>query len=490
MGLFSIFKRAPELKQTQYSGYSNPIFAVHFDGEKTPGEMGNIKDYYPDYFALRARSWQSYLESDIIQTIVGKYIIWVIGSGLRLQTEPIKELSTEFDSNILETKFRLFAKSKMSAYNKIDTIHSLAVKAFKEAKIGGDCLVVLRVKDAQLTVQVIDGDNLTTPFGVTTKNIQDGIELGKNGEHIAFHVYTKDGNIEEIPAKTNGIITAYMVYGSKYRLDEVRGIPAISANLETIKKLDRYKEATVGGAEERAKIPYYIHHKTGSTGSNPLTSSIANAMAGNKGIAPETATDTDTAQKIALTTQKSVFNMEIESELKSLESRQELNFEEFYTTNVKSICASLMIPYEVAYSMYDSNYSASRAAIKDWEHIKNVTTEHFSQQFYKPIYDLFFELQILTDDLNIPEYLQADELTKEAYRNARFVGVNVANIDPLKEIKAEREKLGELGKFIPLTTLEQATENVNGGEFAQNIERFTKELEQAKELIPKEDVKE
>ena len=70
----------------------SPIFTYSYDGEKTPGEIGIIKNYLIDYPALRARSWQSYIESEVTQTIINKFITWIIGSGLKLQSEPIKEI--------------------------------------------------------------------------------------------------------------------------------------------------------------------------------------------------------------------------------------------------------------------------------------------------------------------------------------------------------------------------------------------------------------
>jgi hypothetical protein len=52
----------------------------------------------------------------------------------------------------------------------------------------------------------------------------------------------------------------------------------------------------------------------------------------------------------------------------------------------------------------------------------------------------------------------------------------------LKEVNAERRKLGPLADNIPLTTVEQATEVLNGGDSDSNIQQFSEELIQAKEL--------
>jgi hypothetical protein len=62
-------------------------------------------------------------------------------------------------------------------------------------------------------------------------------------------------------------------------------------------------------------------------------------------------------------------------------------------------------------------------------------------------------------------------------------------------VNAERLKLGAAAKDMPLTTLEAATEALNGGDSEHNLNQFADELEQAKSLgikstIPEAPVKE
>lgn len=484
--------------------HTNPIFAWSYDGEKNPGEIGIIKDYIPEYRSLRIRAWQSLLESEISQTIIKKYILWIIGAGLKLQTEPDKEvlksegieLPSDFVKSV-ESRFRLFAKSKRSSHSGMVSIHRLASRCYKEGIVGGDNLVILRVVNGELTVELVDGKHLVSPrlnhFHVRSSSargnrIRNGIELNSKAQHIAYYISTEKG-IKRIKARNSeGEIMAFLVYGTEFRLDNVRGIPSIATSLETLKKLDRYKEATVGSAEERAKIPYFIKHGTNSSGENPHARGMIQAQASMNnpgGKAIETAgTDYDNATQIALTTQKQVFNMEQDSELVSLESKNDLNFKDFYISNVQSVTGSLGIPYEVALSMYNSNYSASRAAIKDWEHTIKVNREFFTDQFYKPIYNVWLTLQILQGKIKAKGYIDAyfkkDFIIIEAYHNCWFSGANVPNIDPLKEVRAEKEKLGPLAEHLPLTTLEKATDVLGTGDWDSINTQFEEELEKSK----------
>lgn len=145
------------------------------------------------------------------------------------------------------------------------------------------------------------------------------------------------------------------------------------------------------------------------------------------------------------------------------------------------------MPYEVAMAMYNSNYSASRAAIKDWEHSMKTDRFYFAAQFYQPIYNLFFELNILLGKLQAPGYLNAmvqkNEMAIAAYTASRWLGPIVPHIDPLKEVTAERLKLGD--DVTPLTTYDQATETLGSGDFSTIIQKVKSEQKLTEGLTPK-----
>jgi len=509
IGNWDIFKKVDKTPKKEAHYTSGGSWSVSFDGEKNLGEIGPIKDYTPNYNSLRLRSWQSFLESEITQTIVKKYTLWVVGGGLKLQSEPSIEvlnnegITIDYDdfTDKLEANFNLFAGSTRSDFAGLRTLHKIASIAHKNSIIGGDVLVVLRVdKKYNITVQLVDGAHVQSPFfgddfygqKLTNGNsMKNGIEISPTGAHVAYHVKKKDLTFERIEAygAKSGIRMAYLVTGLEYRLDNTRGLPLISAVLETLKKMERYKEATLGSAEERQKIVYFIEHMLGSTGESPLTKGLAKAFSSDANDdLPTDANGTALADNVAVSTNKTTFNLTPNSTIKSLESKNELYFKEFYSVNIDLIAAAVGIPREVAMSIFDSNFSASRAALKDWEHSLNVNRLDFSNQFYQPIYNLFFEIQVLKNKIQAPMYLGAEKAGDyhivDAYRNARFIGVGVPHIDPLKEVQAERAKLGILADHLPLTTLDRSTEILNGGNYKANLANFKKMLEESKDIKP------
>lgn len=479
--------------------YQVGYWGVSFDGEKNVGEIGPIKDYYLDYKSIAMRSWQSMLESDVTRMVIGRFVMWVIGSGLRLQAEPKEktlraekvELDIQEFSDSIEERYSIWANSTNCSWNGMMTMAQLEWESYKNACLGGDSLVVQRFDDKGQTIQIIDTIHLCNPIGSSwfdgTRRIVNGIELNERGEHVAYYIQKKYLEYERITAKNSlGFRTAFLVYGDRHRIDDHRGISRVVTVLETLAKTERYKEATVGSAEEVAKIAYQIVHQSFSTGENPL-GDLAQAFDYNAPVNPATWDGEELANKVRATTNKQAINMPQGSEIKPMgQHKSTLMFKEFYMTLVECVCAVVGIPPNVALSKYDGNFSASRAALKDWEHTLEVERAAFSRQFHKHIYDFYLHVSVLTGKVEAPGYLTGFNAKNfyicESYRTARFVGDNVPHIDPEKEVRAERLKLGDAGGTMPLTTLEEATQRVGGGNSTANILQMAKELKKTKEL--------
>lgn len=506
-------KFLPEKKSADalfMSGWNNTsiLLTEPFNGEKNLGEIGPVKEYWLDYEILRERGWSAYLTNEVVQIIINRMAIWVIGRGLRLQADPSKiilnsegiDIDVQLFSKIVEARFSLYKENALSSYSKMKNISLLESTAYKNAKIGGDVLVILRYQKGCVSVDLIDGCHVRSPaFGSewwpevlpNGNRIMNGVEMDVNGQHLAYYVWNINNTFTRIGAinPTTGLKVAYFVGGLEYRLDNARCIPILSGLLETLSKMDRYKEATIGSAEETAKVAYQIVHQAISDGSNPLQAQVMRArdVGKNDGTIPIDIQNKKIADKVAASTNKQVFNLTQGSKLEPLDkSKGEIYFKDFYAVFFDLVCAAVGIPPNVAASKYDTSFSSARAAIKDWEHTLIVERYNHSLAFNQPIYEFWLHMEILQNKIQAPGYLLADlsgnYMVLAAYRKAKWMGDNVPHIDPKKEAETERIKLGPLGANIPLTTVEQATENLNGGESQSNLEQFANELEEAKEL--------
>lgn len=495
---------APVEASNEYRYKPYPVYTERWDGERSWGELGFPLNYLPDFRNLSYRSWQAFYESDVTQTILGSYLLWVVGKGLTLNSEPIDKYIKKADkafnrdtyTDDVEDLWQLFASSKRASHNGMQTLHQLAHEAKKNAIISGDVLVVMRYDGYYPSIQLIDGLSVANPTSGSTwsdakakgNKIDHGVEVDGAGKHVAFHVLTDKGDTDRVNAyhSKTGRLMAWMVYGHKYRIGDTRGMPLFAVVLEELRKVSRYKDATLATAEENAKIAYSIEHDKDTTGQTPFTAAVRQAAGAGQATVPESQTTGDQlAIKLAMTTNKMAFNLPPGATIKSHRPEGTVNFGEFFNTNFDIICASLQISPEVALGKFNSNYSASRAAIKMTEHKIKVDRSAFATAFYKPIFDFWLDTRVLTNKLNVPGYLTAlinkDFEMLEAFRTAEFNGANMPHVDPVKEVNAERLKLGN--DAVPLTTFEKATRNLSEGDWYQNIDNVRQELNKAAKVI-------
>lgn len=513
--------------QTGLAGNVPPIVNIIYNGEKNFGELGPVLKHIIDHDRLGQRAWQLDLESETAHTIVNQKGRWVLGMGLKLQAEPQAEvlnaykikIDTEKFNTSVEALWKVYAfKSFVADYAKRAPLQKIAKRALKNAMVRGDVLVVLRVDDNNnVKVQIIDGQHVGTPLGLATmgnygelidnfigydyinpetgNRIRHGVEISDTGEHVAYHVRNGIGfTYTRIPARDSyGNLRAYLVYGSEHRLDNVRGIPQITPSMESAKQLDDYTSATVGSAVERQRIAYTIEHELGSTEEDPRQKNLAKVVDAKSNInMPRVASGEQVANTVAASTNKNTFNLPAGSKLTAVESKQELHYKEFHDTRAYAECATLGIPPEVAFQLYGSSYSASRAATNGFQFMLNIDRDDFGNQFYQPIYNLQLDLWVMTSKVQAPGYLDAlrrkDEVVLAAYRFANWLGDPVPQIDELKEVQAARLKLGIGSAHLPLSTFEKVVQDLGEGNAASNMRQYAREMEEGEKLgIDRED---
>lgn len=498
--------------------YTN-VQSISFTGEKNPGGAGPMLDYKLGYNELRIRSWQAMLESDLAQIGMNKLVTWVIGKGLKLQSEPqvevLKEEGITLDkkkfTKSFESRFGVWKKSKTIDYAGQKNLNELSIEAERNAVVGGDVLVVLRVIKGELKIQLIDGENVQSPFYGSEwypkflpngHSIVDGVEMNANREHLAYwvKVYAVEATQENIYqyrferidaiGKKSGLKMAYLYYGSQYRINNVRGMPLLSACFEKLNNLDLYSGATLKQAQEAAKVDYQVIHHKDANPLTPFASSTVSAQngqgTGTNNILPQTADGETIGKTTHITGIGTAWNNAPGSEVKVMENKNPLYFKEFFDTHSNIFFAVLQMPPNVAMGKYDDSYSASRAAIKDFEHILGVKREHHHVNFLNPIVSLFLDLQVLTNKIQAPGYIFArsrkNAIVIDCYKNVRFVGPQVPGIDPVAEVEAVRLMLGARANNLPLCDLENAVEILGGGDAVEIVEQFSTELKYAEGL--------
>jgi len=496
------------------------VYAI-YDGEMGLGEMGPPKEYQKDFYILRVRSRQLYLESPICQIVVNRFTQWVIGPSLKLKAEPQIEvlksekinIDTELFNKSVENLFKVYTHSKLADYAGQQSLDALMEEAHREGKIAGDMLVVLRVVGGLAKVQHIDSSHVGNPpncsitnnadklegspayngydyvYQPTGNRIRLGVEIDKTGNHVAYHVRVGITlNYVRVPARdSNGMVRAYMIYGFKPEIDSTRGTPLISVVMETAKKLERYNSAALAAAEETANLPFFFEHGVNSDNEDPLSGRRAKGLIAQPTAGGAAATDIGVdvagnkiAADTAVSTKRTVINLPNDVTIKTPDTKREYYVKDFSMFHVDIICAAVNMPPNVAMSKYEDSFSASRMAGKDWEHTFMTERADFSQQYLNPIYALQMYLWVLNNKVQAPGFLEAlfskNMMAVEAYLYNRWVGAMFPDIDPLKTIKYIREALGVAFEHVPIMTAEAAAELIDQGDILAVIKQAGEEL--------------
>lgn len=493
-------KELTEKLDTQTSNFqnlTNYFFGQQFklfDGEKTEGELGRANVIYPDYYTAGERAWELQLTNDVAKLVMNKWITWLIGKGLRFNAIPPKDKIKGLNQNKfiedVEYRFRNYLNSRYCDYSSMVDFHTQEKECDYNALVRGDVLVVLRVENGRVTRQLIDGANVQTPLNFESKNqILEGVEYDIKGQHVAYHIYNNDLKFQRIPAihKQTGLKMAYLVYGSKFRLNETRGLPMLIEDFEKIKNIERYVDATVKNAEVSSELVFINEHDATSTGENILKNNVLKGLTSS--LSDESELPNASCFKNSLTklTKGVALNNTIGAKIKMLKPDAANTMPDFLESNLKLIFGSAGIPYEVAMSVYNNNYSASRAAIKDWEHNLKVKTDDIAKQTYQPFYELWLYNEILLGNIDayqlVEAYRNSDYVSISAINKASFTGVAVPSIDPLKEVNAVRKAMAD--ETTPLMTGEQAAEIISQKDFSEIQEQRKEEIKISVKPEPK-----
>jgi capsid protein len=103
------------------------------------------------------------------------------------------------------------------------------------------------------------------------------------------------------------------------------------------------------------------------------------------------------------------------------------------------IAMAVGIPYEVALQVFNSNYSASQAAIQAAARKWDIERKAFAMQAMQPVYELMVWLLDMQGLINCPGY-RSDPFIRAAWNNANWQACR-AEHDPIKNATAATLRL-------------------------------------------------
>jgi len=439
-----------------------------WDGSKFSGSLGALGDFdFVDYWTLRKRSLRLFRENIYAKGIIRRLVLNEIHTGLILAPTPVAsviwphddgakrdELGVEY-GDAFSTQFGLYANTPaVFDYDGTITFGKFQEIVRTESLICGDGIIISRInRNTKLpSWQWVNGDAVRTPTDYTPRKgnyIRHGVEFNQYGKQVAFHIRQEiDGkeSYERVPCRgeKSGRRIAWMVYGSKTLVDDIRGEPFLADTLYMLKDLDRYRDAETRAAVVNAMLVWFIKkNQTGVSGARP-TDNMPNIKPGTKFVYR----GEDKARlPMKVNEPGTVFDLPYGEEVQSFQTnRPNVNYGTFEGAILAALAWTHDIPPEILLLKFSSNYSASRAANIEFEVYLKRQIKRLSDSICTPIYCEFITQAVLTGQLAAPGFIEAHAdgsawRVIAAWLDCAWIGLSRPAIDREKEIDASQKAL-------------------------------------------------
>ena len=390
----------------------------YFDGDKFFGGFGTTQIYLTDYWTLRQRSAQLFNDNLYARGLIRRLITNEINTGLSLEATPGELLG--MDDNVrndwaenVESRFQIYADNpQLCDYKGKDTFGQLQRQIRREALIEGDVLVINRISKVTglPQIEVIPGGLVQDPGPVKPRQgnkITHGVETDARGRQVAFWVTQDDGTSKRVPAfgERSGRRLAWLVYGTDKRVSELRGQPLLALILQSLREIDRYRDATQRKAVINSMLAMFIKKTEDKQGTLPVRGGAVRRDS-------TTVTDSDdTTRSFNIASQIPGIVME---ELQQGEEPVgfnsagiDLNFGQFEAALISAIAWANEIPPEVLTLAFSSNYSASRGAVNEFKIYLDMSRSDRAAELGKPVYHEWLLSEVLMDKVQAPGLLEA-----------------------------------------------------------------------------------
>ncbi len=436
-------------------------------------------DILDDLPTLRDRSRDLCRNNPLAGGALKTKLTHVVGTGFRLQARidrTVLNLTDEEADKIeaaIQREWRLFFDSRECDIARTLTGTALTRMAYHQAKENGDVFILLPRKKIKgvvydLKLQIIEADRVCNKDNVQdTSLLAGGIKKDKFGAPVEYHILkTHPGSLSKAAVQEKWQVRK--AFGEKTGLRNVihlynptrpgqsRGVPDLSNVIELFKQLGRYSEAEIMAAVVSGMFTVFIETETGAGGFDYSNLGDETGSSGD-----------DKDYKLG-----NGLMVELAAGEKIHDSnpgRPNASFDAFVLAILRQIGVGLEIPFEILIKHFTSSYSAARASLLEFW--KYVLTERLwlTENFVKPVYEIWMWEAVAKGRISAPGFF-ADPVIRAAWLGAQFVGPSKGQIDELKEVNAARARLESR-----LTTLEQETAAMNGGDWEKNHIQQVKE---------------
>ena len=457
-----------------------------------PGNAEDDIDLYSSSLRQRARDLfeSGGLARSGPTTLKTSVVAWGIIPKPKLDGDYLKlsdDKRTELEKQI-SREFKLWANNVMCDSSRQQNFYGIQQLAFLSMLMSGDVFALFQMKPNkrtpyQTTVRLLEADRICTPesSGDSTSQetegggrIIDGVEINQQGEVIRYHIASRSplasNDSSELTwtaidafGKDTGLpnILHLMTYE---RPEQRRGVPFVSAEIESLKQFNRYMNSELAANVVSAMLTCFI------------TSQEDDGHFGMEDAVNEDQKVSDDDLNLELAP-GAIYSLPPGKDIKEVNPlRSNAQFESFVNTTITTIAASMGIPKEVLIKKYESNYTAARAALLDFWRSVRVYRTQFVSQFCQPVYEQWLSEAVASGRIDAPGFFD-DPAIREAWCGCMWMGASMGHVDPLKEANAASARIAN-----NISTEEQEASEYNGNDWAANITQRRKEISVRAEL--------
>jgi lambda family phage portal protein len=427
-----------------------------------------------DKDALGARVHDMARNDGWASAAVARQVDSIIGSGWRLTSKPdaiALGISPEAAGDLaiqIESAWRLYSTDEEQCdVGQRLSVGGLLAVGFRHRCQDGEALGAIlwrdRGHDFSTCFQVIHPDRLSTPYGhYDTTNFRQGIELGPDGEPLAYHIrcqhpgdigildpdsYRWDRVARKLPNGRRQIVHAYEPLAA----DMVRGAPPLAPVIQKLHMLGRYDKAELQAAVLNAVLAAVVTSND--------QEQAAKALQGHNPLAEngEDFTGLQAARSDFYSRGLNIPGAQVSylypTDKLELTRPQHPNsgFEQFYRTGLRNVAAAAGVTYEqLSNDWSQTNYSSARAGLLEiWKGF-TARGDNFGHQYLGPFFAAWLEEAIARGKVKLPKGAPEFRAARTAYCQARWIGPARGWVDPKKEAEAAILRMGS-----GLSTLER-----------------------------------
>jgi capsid protein len=449
-----------------------------------------------------------------LRALLERDVDTVISNGLNIAPEPkhkilgIEPSAAKAWAADVKTRFELWAMDARSSRSSRHNFFQAQRLMRKSLHRDGELFLALSYHSdptllSPLRFQILDPDQIREAAFTWTGSgrslnpqNQEGIIYNAEGEEIKYRVWKAgEGGIQTetiIPrvGRSGRVMMLHALTGEDYA-GQLRGLSPLSVSAQDLENIINFVESEVNKGINQANIVFTVESETDEPAQDPFAigGGLAAKVYGNNPTPPEG------AQNVTPESLEPVYTNVPHTEVKhpgsvgvySLPGRQKLKpfpstapaaaFNVFVDGLFAYIAASNGQSVETVLNRYNSNYSASRAAIITvWRKAVQLRWE-LDYYILGPVYEMWLSEEIAAGRISAPGW--ADPRLRSAWVSHRYNGISMPNIDPTRTAAAAKEYLS-----MGATTLEDVAIEYNDSDAEANRIKLKEELGELREIGP------